>query len=112
MAEPACVISSGIQVRGNISGSGDLMVEGHLEGHIVLPDAVSVQESGTVIADVQIRELTVHGKMNGSAEATEKISVSLGAVYVGDLRAPRILLEDGALFRGNIEMDVPLPDGV
>jgi len=112
VADAACIIGSGIQVRGNLSGSGDLIVQGRMEGHIALAAHITVEEEGTVVADVQTQELTVHGKMSGNTQANERISVSKSATYVGDLRAPRVILEDGARFRGKIEMEVPLPDGI
>jgi cytoskeletal protein CcmA (bactofilin family) len=73
---------------------------------------MAVEEEGTVIADVETQELTVRGSMNGNTDASECISIANTATYVGDLRAPRVVLEDGARFRGNIEMDVPLPEGL
>ena len=112
MADVACLISNGIQVRGHLSGSGDLVVQGRMEGHIALQAHVTVEEDGTVVADVDTQELTVHGRVSGNTDATERISISNSAIYAGDLRAPRIVLEDGARFRGTIEMDVPLPKGI
>ena len=112
MSEAACVIGSGIQVRGNLSGSGDLIVQGRMEGHVALEAHVIVEEVGSVVADIETQELTVHGKMTGNTNASERISVTSTATLVGDLRAPRIVLEDGARFRGIIEMDVPLPDDI
>ena len=105
----ACTIGTGIQVRGSLSGSGDLVVEGRMEGHIHLHAHVIVEESGSVVADIQTQELTVRGKMSGNTEASDRISIQNGAALLGDLKAPRIVVEDGARFRGHIEMDVPLP---
>ena len=112
MDDAACVISNGIQVRGNLSGDGDLVVQGRMEGHVALRAHVTVEQNGTVVADVEAQQLTVQGKMTGRTDATERISISSTATYVGDLQAPRVVLEDGARFSGNIEMDVPLPKGV
>ena len=112
MADVACLISPEIQVRGNLSGSGDLVIQGRMEGHIALQAHVTVEENGTVVADVETQELTVHGKVSGNTDAAERISISNSATYVGDLRAPRIVLDDGARFRGTIEMDVPLPEDI
>ena len=50
--------------------------------------------------------------MRGDTQASERITITDGAVLVGDLRAPRVVIENGARFRGNIEMDVPLPDNI
>lgn len=112
MAEVSCVIGKGIQVRGNLSGSGDLVVEGRVEGHVALQDHITVEEIGTVVADVETEQLTVNGKMSGNIDASERVSISSTATVIGDIRAPRIVVEDGARFRGNIEMDVPLPANI
>ena len=63
MAETACIIGKGIQIRGNMSGSGDLIIEGRVEGHISLQDHLTVEDSGTVVADIETHELTVNGKL-------------------------------------------------
>jgi cytoskeletal protein CcmA (bactofilin family) len=85
------------------------VVEGRVEGHVALQDHITVEEIGTVVADVETEQLTVNGKMSGSIDASERVSISSTATVIGDIRAPRIVVEDGARFRGNIEMDVPLP---
>jgi cytoskeletal protein CcmA (bactofilin family) len=110
--DSVCTIGTGIQVRGHLTGSGNLVVDGRVEGHIVLQAHVIVEQAGRVIADVETQQLTVRGKMAGNTTATQRVSVSRGATLVGDLRAPRIVLEDGAHFHGNIEMDVPLPPDI
>ena len=112
MAEAACIISNGIQVKGSLSGAGDLIVQGRMEGKISLKAQVTVEQSGVVVADLDTEELTVHGQVSGRTEASERISIANTAVYVGDLRAPRIVIDDGARFRGTIEMDVPLPKDI
>jgi len=112
MAETACIIGKGIQIRGNMSGSGDLIIEGRVEGHISLQDHLTVEDSGTVVADIETHELTVNGKMSGNIEASERVSISSTATIKGDIHAPRVVIEDGARFRGNIEMDVPLPKDI
>ncbi len=112
MAETACFISPLIQVRGNLSGSGDLVIQGRMEGHIALQSHVMVEQNGIVVADVEAQELTAHGQISGNSDASERITITSTATYVGNLKAPRIVLEDGAHFRGTIEMDVPLPEGV
>jgi cytoskeletal protein CcmA (bactofilin family) len=112
MAEAACIVSSGNQVRGSLSGSGDLIVQGRMEGTVALQAHITVEQGGIVVANLETQELTVHGQVSGNTQASQRISISDTATYVGDLRAPRIVLEDGARFRGNIEMDVPLPKDI
>jgi len=83
-----------------------------MEGQIDLQAHVIVEESGSVVADIETQELTVRGKMSGNTTASDRISLASDATLLGNLRAPRIVLEDGARFRGHIEMDVPLPDDI
>ena len=112
MADTACVIGKGIQIRGNLSGSGDLVVEGRVEGHIALQDHLLVEQTGTVVADVDTQELTVNGNMSGNITAAERVSISSSATVVGDIRTPRLVISDGGRFRGTVEMDVPLPKDI
>jgi cytoskeletal protein CcmA (bactofilin family) len=112
MAEAPCIIGKGIQIRGNLSGSGDLVIEGRVEGHVSLQDHITIEESGAVVADIETRELTVNGKMSGNSDASDRVSVLATATVLGDIRAPRVVIEDGARFRGNIEMEVPLPKDI
>ncbi len=112
MADTACIIGKGIQIRGNLSGSGDLIIEGRVEGHVTLQDHITVEDSGTVVADIKTQELTVNGKMSGNVEASQRVSISSSALVIGDIQAPRLVIEDGARFRGTIEMDVPLPKDI
>ncbi len=53
--------------------------------------------------------MTINGTMSGNIAVSERVSISASATVVSDIKAPRVVLEDGARFRGNIEMDVPLP---
>lgn len=112
MADTTCIIGKGIQIRGNLSGSGDLIVEGRVEGHVALQDHLTVEDSGIVVADIETQELTVNGKMSGNIAASQRVSISSTATVQGDIAAPRVVIEDGARFRGNIEMDVPLPKDI
>ncbi len=112
MDDPSCRIGEEIQVRGNISGSGDLVVEGRIEGHVSLEDHMIVEHNGTVVADVETRQLTINGQMSGNVAASERVSIASSATVTGDITAPRVIIEDGARFRGSIEMDVPLPDDI
>jgi cytoskeletal protein CcmA (bactofilin family) len=109
MADAPCIIGKGIQIRGNLSGSGDLIIEGRVEGHVTLQDHITVEDSGTVVADIKTQDLTVNGKMSGNVDATDRVQISASATVTGDIRAPRVVIEDGARFRGSIEMEVPLP---
>ncbi len=112
MAEPSGIIGRGISIQGNVTGSGDLVVEGRIEGQITLADRLSVEEGGTVVADVDAGEVSVHGEMSGNIVASERVHITASAKVLSDIRAPRVVIEDGARFKGRIEMDVKLPDNI
>lgn len=112
MAESTGVIGRGIEIRGNLSGAGDLIVEGRVEGQISLKNMLTIEESGQVQADVEVESIVINGRMSGNIQATDKVAVSSSARVVGDIKAPRVVIEDGARFKGSIEMAVKLPDGL
>jgi cytoskeletal protein CcmA (bactofilin family) len=110
--EGPCVIGRAITIRGNLTGSEDLLVEGRVEGTITLKNHLTIEQSGVVAADIEVQDLTVRGEMKGDITATESVSIATNAKVVGNVRAPRVIIEDGARFRGRIDMDVDLPEGL
>jgi cytoskeletal protein CcmA (bactofilin family) len=112
MADTPCIIGEGIQIRGNLSGSGDLVVRGKVEGFVALQDHLTVEETGIMVANIETRAVTVNGKMSGDIDASERVGISSSATVVGDIRAPEVEIADGARFQGKLEMDVPLPDDI
>jgi cytoskeletal protein CcmA (bactofilin family) len=112
MAETSGVIGRGTVVKGNLSGEGDVVVEGRVEGRVALKDQLTIETEGKVFADVAIRNLAVHGEMSGDIQADDRVVIASTAKVVGDIKAPRVVIEDGARFKGSIEMDVKLPEGI
>jgi cytoskeletal protein CcmA (bactofilin family) len=110
MADQVCIIGKNITIRGNLSGAEDLIVEGRIEGTVKLSNHLTVETSGVVEADLEIEDLTVNGAVHGDIVATRSITISAGARIEGNIRAPRIIIEDGARFRGRVDMDVELPE--
>ena len=112
MADTRGFIGGGTVVRGNLSGSGDVVVEGQVEGTVALKDRLTIEQGGRVLADVELTDLVVHGQMNGDIVAEDQVLISSSAAVVGDIKAPRVVIEDGARFKGYIEMDVKLPEDI
>jgi cytoskeletal protein CcmA (bactofilin family) len=112
MAEQPCVIGKNITIRGNVSGGEDLVVEGRIEGTVTLGNHLTVEGAGVVEADVDVEDLTVHGSVRGEIKASHCVSINTDAKVVGNIRAPRVIIEDGARFKGHIEMEVALPAGL
>ncbi len=112
MAETSGIVGRGTVVKGSLSGSGDVVVLGRVEGTISLEDQLTIEPEGKVLADVEIENLSVHGEMSGDIRAADKVVISATAKVVGDIKAPRVVIEDGARFKGSIEMDVTLPEDI
>ena len=107
-----CFIGSKVVIKGSISGNHDLVVHGRIEGRVGLDSRLTVEEDGTVAADVDVSEATVRGELRGEVVASKAAILHDTARVVGTIRAPRLVIEDGARFSGNIEMDVELPAGI
>jgi cytoskeletal protein CcmA (bactofilin family) len=112
MSATSGIIGRGTVVRGNLSGSGDVVVEGQVEGTVSLRDKLTIEQGGRVFADVSLTDLVVHGQMSGDIVAADQVTISASAMVVGDVKAPRVVIEDGARFKGYIEMDVKLPEDI
>lgn len=98
------IIGEGIHVNGRITGEEDLRIEGRVEGSISLTETVHVAESGVVVATIQARDVVVSGVVVGNVSATNAVHLNPGAKLVGDIDAPRLIIADGAAFRGNVIM--------
>jgi len=98
-------VSSGLKIRGDFSGSSDLTIEGDMQGKIRLPDArVVVGAHGRVRADIDAREIVVDGDVSGNLRAADGVHFGTSSRFQGSVLAPRIGIEDGARFRGKVEM--------
>lgn len=102
-------IGQGVVIRGVVSGTGDLTIEGHVEGRIALADNVlTIGRNGWVEAQVLAKEVNVLGHVDGDINATDTINVHETAIVDGALGAPRVGIEEGASFRGHIDIRIPL----
>jgi cytoskeletal protein CcmA (bactofilin family) len=99
----ACV-SQGIKIKGDVTGSEDLFIDGLIDGKISLENSeVTVGPNGTVKADIVARQLTFRGAAEGKFIAADRIQIWHTARVHGDLKAERISIEDGAELRGKVE---------
>ena len=108
-SDAPCIIGPGIQIRGDLSGSGDLIILGRLEGFISLEAHLDIEETGTVVANIESRGVTIKGELSGDVSAPV-VRLATTAVVIGDIHSNNVNIEEGARFRGSLEMDVPLPD--
>jgi cytoskeletal protein CcmA (bactofilin family) len=98
------VIGAGIHVNGRVSGEEDLRVEGRVEGSVNLSETLHIAAQGIVVAQVEARDVVVSGVVVGNVTATDSVTLNPGAKLIGDIAAPRIIIADGAAFRGNVAM--------
>jgi cytoskeletal protein CcmA (bactofilin family) len=100
------IIGSSIVIDGEISGDEDLVIQGTVKGRISLKESLFVESSGVVEADIEVQNVDVAGRVTGNIGASDKVELKSDCRVVGDIRAPRILIADGASFKGNVDMDV------
>jgi cytoskeletal protein CcmA (bactofilin family) len=100
------MIGPSIEIKGTVTGDEDLVVQGRVEGTIDLGDhQVTVGQSGKVTADIRARVISIDGEVSGDLTGAEKVIISKSGKVRGNIVAPRMTLEDGALFKGSIDMD-------
>jgi cytoskeletal protein CcmA (bactofilin family) len=104
-ASHVSVVSRAARVRGRVTGDGDLEIRGYVEGDIAVGGELTVEAEGLVAAagPLHARRIVVRGAVKGDLAAEESIVVEAGGRVVGDLKAPRITLAEGALVRGFVQ---------
>src|SRR5438309_10153754 len=98
------VIGESILISGKLSGDEDLTVRGRVEGELTLTKTLIVETSGIVKANVAVKNAIVSGVVVGNINATESVELTREGRMVGDIRAPRVIIVDGASFRGRVDM--------
>lgn len=112
MAQDGSSIGKGTLIRGDVIGADALSIEGRLEGRLQLTSRLTIEPTGQIDAEVWAESVSIHGVASGSIEAKSSIAVSSVATARAALRAPSVIIEDGARFSGDIEMDFELPEAV
>jgi cytoskeletal protein CcmA (bactofilin family) len=97
-------IGESILINGSLNGDEDLTVRGRVEGTLTLTKTLAVEQSGIVKAEVQVRNCVIAGVVVGNVTATESVEITKEGRMVGDIAAPRVIIVDGASFRGRIDM--------
>ncbi len=103
-------IGKAVKIVGQIHSKEDLFVDGDLEGTVEAPEhKLIIGPNGTLHATIKAREVVVLGTIQGNVEAADKIEIRKEARLVGDIRTARIVIEDGAYFKGSIDIVKPEP---
>jgi cytoskeletal protein CcmA (bactofilin family) len=106
------IIGESILISGGLSGDEDLTVRGRVEGTVTLTKTLTVEPTGIVKAEVQVKNCVIAGVVVGNVTASESVELTKEGRMVGDISAPRVIIVDGASFRGRVDMgDLELPRG-
>ncbi|MGA3372720.1 MAG: polymer-forming cytoskeletal protein [Terracidiphilus sp.] len=98
-------ISKGLFIKGEITGSESLYIDGKVEGSVTLPgNRVTVGKNGQVAASIGAREIVILGKVRGNVAASDRVDIRAEGALTGDVIAARISIEDGAFFKGGIDI--------
>ena len=98
-------IGKSVVIRGELSGSEDLYIDGQVEGTIELREHnLTVGPNGRVQANVNAKEVVIHGTLKGNVHAIDRVEIRKSGSLVGDLVAARVMIEDGAYFKGSIDI--------
>ncbi|MFZ0799784.1 MAG: polymer-forming cytoskeletal protein [Terriglobales bacterium] len=98
-------IGKSVVIKGDLSGSEDLYVDGNVEGSIELrKHSLTVGPNGNVKANISAKSVVIQGKLDGSVNASDRVELRKSAVVTGDLTTQRIAIEEGAFLKGKIEI--------
>lgn len=97
-----------LSVKGELAGNEELVLDGEFEGKIELGESsLTVGPQGRVQADIRAREIVIEGTVRGNLRASDRLMIAKSGNVVGDLVAARIVIEDGAYFKGSIDIQKP-----
>ena len=101
----SATIGKAVKINGQIHSKEDLFVDGDVEGVLEAPDhKLTIGPNGIVHAAIKAKEVVALGTIQGNVEATERIEIRKEAKLIGDIRTARIIIEDGAYFKGSIDI--------
>jgi cytoskeletal protein CcmA (bactofilin family) len=98
-----------MKIVGEISSDEELYVDGEMEGSLELRNRLTIGPTGKVKANIKAQEVIVFGSVRGNVEAENRISLRAGATIVGDIKTAGIVIEDGAYFKGGIDISKTEP---
>lgn len=99
------VLSSDVEIKGNLKFSGELTLEGKLEGEVTTDGVLHLGETGSVNGNLNVNSIVVRGKINGNVSAKDKVEIKSKAEVFGDVRAAKLVIEEGVTFVGKTEVN-------
>lgn len=104
-AAPATTIGPGLTVEGEIGGTDAVLIEGTVKGRIAVTAAVQVGAGAVVEADLEVTEARIAGTVTGNVSGSERVEIAAEGRLIGDVKAPRLQIAEGATFKGHVDMD-------
>jgi cytoskeletal protein CcmA (bactofilin family) len=98
------VIGAKTSIKGEITGDEDLLVEGRIEGQVRITRDLRVGANGSVKAKVEAQTIVVSGEIVGDCQAAVRVELQASGKLTGNIKAPKIVIAEGAMFRGNSDM--------
>jgi cytoskeletal protein CcmA (bactofilin family) len=110
-SQEQAMIGKSLVIKGEVSGSESLYIDGRVEGSINLPGSrVTIGRNGIVSANINAREIIVLGTVSGNMSASDRFDIRSEGSLTGDIVAQRVSIEDGAHFKGRIDIQKPAPE--
>jgi len=97
-------IAAGSKITGEISGSAEVLVDGEFDGRLYLDSTVVIGQEGRVKGEIRARSVRVEGRVVGDVRGIERVEVMASGTLEGDISASRVVIAEGAFFKGNVEM--------
>ena len=108
--ERTSLIGRSMKLKGNVSAEEEILIEGFVEGSIKMKHNVIVGKAGKVKADISAREVIIMGEVNGNVHGEVKVEILPGGILNGDIISEKVVLAEGAKFKGNIDMTIKTDD--
>jgi cytoskeletal protein CcmA (bactofilin family) len=102
--EVITIIGQGIKIKGELFGDEDIVIEGEIEGKINIKKDLEIGQSGCAKADVYANNIKISGKVFGNVYANNKVELISTGFLEGDIKAPKVVIAEGAHFRGSVDM--------
>jgi cytoskeletal protein CcmA (bactofilin family) len=100
------VIGAGITIEGEVTSEEDVLVQGTVRGKLTAKDGVVIEQGGAVEADIVAGPVSCAGAVTGNINSSDRVDLQSSAKVVGNVKATRITIADGAQFKGNVDMEV------
>ena len=99
------ILNSDVEIKGNLKFSGELTFDGRLEGDVQTDGALNLGDNSTITGNINAQSVVARGKINGNISAKEKVEIKARTELFGDIRAAKLVIEEGTTFVGKIEVN-------